>query len=876
MKALMLLLGTLNLALLVMPISLHAEALTLGDVLDRVPELDSNIPTPEETVRLKVGERHWYHHEIIRYLDALAETSPRMVALGAHATSYGGRDLISYAISSPENIEKLEAIKANRQAIIDPKAKISLDDQPAVMHMMYSVHGNEPSGANSMPLVAYYLTAAKDAALEAQLDDVVIIFNPMLNPDGLDRFAHWSNSLRGLNPSPDANDREHREAVPNGRTNYYWFDLNRDWLPHQHPESRGRLALFHEWKPNVQLDFHEQGNNSNFFFMPGKPERTNPLTPAINQELTAKIGEFHAKTFDEDGILYFTEEGYDDFFMGKGSTYPDLFGCVGILFEQPSSRGAQQKGINGLLTFPNSIANQFRASLSSLEATASLKSELLNYQRNFYTENQRKNGSGYFLAAAEGDPTRLREFVRVLRGHDIVVEVLSNDVTAEGQLYKAGQTLAIPLDQAQSTYLLTLWNHQLEFEENVFYDVSTWTMPWAFNMTHTREAVRNAKTESLPDDFLMTSSQLASSPIGYLIDWRDSQVPALLYKLLEADANVRVAQKPFTANTLNQGAVDFSYGTLFVAPNIGEAIPADALTLLQSAALSGTPVYPVASSLTSRGIDLGSRDFHVLSLPKVLMVTGAYTSPYQTGEIWHLLDRRLQMPLTMVDSTRLARVDLGDYTHIILTNPLSALPDKVSEKIDVFVKGGGILWAQGDTTLTWLQSKGLTDMLWRKTDRDTARAQLKEKRGDDNTATDEIEALLPARAPFAQADDTAAFRLVRGAILEGLIDTTHPLGYGYTHESLPVFRRNATFMARSENPYSTPILYSAAPLLSGYMSVENRALAANSAGMIVDAKGDGAIVLTLDSATFRAFWWGTQKLLINTIFFGELLEEPRE
>ena len=124
--------------------------------------------------------------------------------------------------------------------------------------MMYSVHGNEPSGANSTPLVAYYLTAAKDAALEAQLDDVVIIFNPMLNPDGLDRFAHWSNSLRGLNPSPDANDREHREAVPNGRTNYYWFDLNRDWLPHQHPESRGRLALFHEWKPNVQLDFHEQ------------------------------------------------------------------------------------------------------------------------------------------------------------------------------------------------------------------------------------------------------------------------------------------------------------------------------------------------------------------------------------------------------------------------------------------------------------------------------------------------------------------------------------------------------------------------------------------------------------------------------------------
>ena len=135
---------------------------------------------------------------------------------------------------------------------------------------------------------------------------MVIIFNPMLNPDGIDRFANWSNNHRGANPSADPNDREHREHTPNGRTNYYGFDLNRDWLPHQHPESRGRLALFHEWKPNVQLDFHEQGSNSSYFFMPGKPERTNPLTPPINQQLTAKIGEYHAKALDEAGVLYFS------------------------------------------------------------------------------------------------------------------------------------------------------------------------------------------------------------------------------------------------------------------------------------------------------------------------------------------------------------------------------------------------------------------------------------------------------------------------------------------------------------------------------------------------------------------------------------------
>ena len=234
----------------------QAVSLSLNDVFSDVPTLNEALPAPKEITGVDVGERHWYHYEIVNYLDALAEASPRMVALGEHARTYGGRPLVSYAISTPENLARLDEIKAARTAIIDPEAEVNLSEQPAVLHMMYSIHGNEPSGANSTPLVAYYLTAAQDEALLKQLENVVIIFNPMLNPDGLDRFAYWSNAHRGINPSFDANDREHAQSVPNGRTNYYWFDLNRDWLPHQHPESRGRLSLFHEWKPNVQLDFH--------------------------------------------------------------------------------------------------------------------------------------------------------------------------------------------------------------------------------------------------------------------------------------------------------------------------------------------------------------------------------------------------------------------------------------------------------------------------------------------------------------------------------------------------------------------------------------------------------------------------------------------
>ena len=847
-----------------------AQSLTLSDIFDRPPVVNASIPTPEEVTGVRVGERHWYHYEIVNYLDALAEASPRMVALGEHARSYGGRPLVSYALSTPENLARLDEIKRARSAIIDPEADVDLTTQPAVLHMMYSIHGNEPSGANATPLVAYYLNAALDDALLAQLEDVVIIFNPMLNPDGLDRFAYWSNAHRGVNPSFDSNDREHVQSVPNGRTNYYWFDLNRDWLPHQHPESRGRLALFHEWKPNVQLDFHEQGSNSNFFFMPGKPERTNPLTPKINQLLTAKIGEYHAAAFDAEGVRYFTEEGYDDFFMGKGSTYPDLFGTVGILFEQPSSRGAGQSTLNGTLTFPFSISNQFRASLSSVKATADLKDELLDYQRNFYTKQKRSRG--HYLASAEGDSTRLQEFVRILKGHQIEVETLVNDVTAEGQLFKAGQAIAISLDQPQATYLETLWRAQLEFEENVFYDVSTWTLPWAFNLSHTREPVRNAKTKALAPAEAGEASTLARSPIGYLVDWRDANSPALLYDLLEAGANVRVAKAPFTALTTNEGAVNFGYGTLFVAPELQESIPEAALSLLNEAVSRGLRIYPAASSYTPEGIDLGSRDFDVLSLPNVVLVTGPGTSAYGTGEIWHLLDTRVDMPITMVDSHNLKRLELDRYTHVIMTTPLRAPGAAV--QLDAFVKSGGVLWLQGASTVAWAADEGLTEATWRETPAQRQAAEL--KRARNNKASPEIQgALLPERKPFSTASDEYAFTLVRGAILQGDLDTSHPLGYGYTSSELAVFRTTNRFMNPSSNAYSSPVVYTDSPLLSGYMSDENRTLVANSAGLVVDERGQGAVVLSLDSPTFRAFWWGTQRLLVNGIFFGDLLEEPR-
>lgn len=865
------------------PLAFGKDQLRLEDLLNPMPELNASIPSPADKMHLEIGERHWYHHEILQYLDALAETSDRMVPIGEHARSYGGRPLVAFAISSPSNLERLDEIRAARKDIINPAANVNLDEQPVVLHMGYSIHGNEPSGANAVPLVAYYLSAAQDPDLLAQLEKVVILLNPVFNPDGFDRFAHWSNNHRGMVPSKDPNDREHAEAFPNGRTNYYWFDLNRDWLPHQHPESQGRLRLFHDWKPNVQLDFHEQGSDSSFFFMPGKPERTNPLTPAINQTLTNAMAEYHKATFDKDGILYFSQEGYDDFYMGKGSTYPDLFGCVGILFEQPSSRGAHQDTVNGLLTFPFSISNQFRTSLSSLKATAALKSDLLEYQRGFYLDNAKKPKPGYYLATAVGDPTRLREFVRVLQGHQIEVGLLSETIKTENQVYPANTSIAIPVSQTQGAFLQSLWDTQVEFEENIFYDVSTWTLPMAFNLQHTRKPFKKVSSIALPRSFLSPAGQgrLEESEIGYLIDWRDSSAPALLYALLEAEANVRVATQTLTASIAGDQEIQMGYGTLFVSKALNHAIPEKALEALKAAAARGVPVYPVTSSSTRSGIDLGSRDFKVLRLPKVLLATGPGTGPYDVGEIWHLLDRRIQMPITMVDTNRLSSIDYRDYTHVLLTRGLNSLNEGGVNKLKAFVEGGGVLWAQGDDAIKWAVDKELAKVVWRKTEKEKAADAAKKKSEDDKgpdakeSKGSDFKAIKPVeRRPFGEAREDAALRLVRGAIFETSLDISHPIGYGYPSGTLPVFRRSNQFFERSLNAYSTPVIYSKEPLLSGYVNKENLELIANSASLVVAQQKEGAVVLALDNPTFRAFWWGTQRLLVNALFFGDLLEEP--
>jgi len=292
---------------------------TLDYYLPKGIKYDSKIPTPKSVLGTEVGEWHVRHDQLVNYMYAVAEASDR-VTISEYARTYEGRPLLMLTITSPENHNNIEELKREHVQLTDASSSGNLDitNMPAVITLSYSVHGNEPSGSNSSLLTVYHLAAAQGKEIEDVLKNTIILVDPSINPDGLSRFAQWANQHKSLNNLvTDPASREYNEVWPGGRTNHYWFDLNRDWLLVQHPESKGRIAKFHEWKPNILTDHHEMGTNSTFFFQPGIPSRTHPLTPERNQRLTASIAEYHAEELDKIQSLYYSKESFDDFYYEK-------------------------------------------------------------------------------------------------------------------------------------------------------------------------------------------------------------------------------------------------------------------------------------------------------------------------------------------------------------------------------------------------------------------------------------------------------------------------------------------------------------------------------------------------------------------------------
>lgn len=814
-----------------------------------------DIPTPEEIFGHRVGTRHTRPDQIIDFYEALAEASERVV-VEEHARTYEGRPLIHAIVTSPENHQRLSDIRAENLRLSDRPNEVSdeeIQDMPGVIYIGYSIHGDEASGSEAALLTLYHLAAGQDESVSEVLDNLVVILDPMLNPDGRDRFVDWVNGNRGRLPTTDLQDREHNQPWPGGRTNHYLFDLNRDWMPAQHPESQGRIDLFHSWRPQLLIDAHEMGRNATYFFQPGVPDRTHPRTSEVNQQLTRELATYHARAFDEKGALYYSEETYDDFYYGKGSTFPDINGSVGILFEQSSSRSLRTETNTGTLTYAETIHNQFTSSMSTLQGAVEMREKFLRHQRDFYRSTDdwvaEQPIAGYVLAG-DKHATRARALVNLFQRHRIDVYELGRSMEVNGRTVAAGDGYYVPLQQPQARLLTAMMERRTTFPDSIFYDVSAWTMPLAYGV----ETVRLDQADEDLAGAQLTSTELNQGTIrggkadyAYAMEWNSYFAPRALYRALDAGMHPRVATRPFTIEVDGQ-ATSFERGTIVFPVSRRDAdtrvSEADVHALVQEMAENDhVRLHAINSGLSPSGIDLGSPSAVPLEKPTIAVLAGDGTSSYQVGEIWHLLNERFGIPVSLLNLDDAEDADLSRYNTIVMARSYGQSSEFTRELREWIEEGGNLITI--DRASEWAAEGNLVDEVVRETPEDTTQvryADLSRKRG-------------------AQE--------IGGAIFEARVDPTHPVAYGYD-ESVPLFKGNRVFLEPSSVPAATVAQYTEQPLLSGYISDENLETLSGSAAITARKVGGGSIVMFTDNPNFRAFWWGTHGLFLNAVFFGSI------
>ncbi|MEM9679239.1 MAG: M14 family metallopeptidase [Bacteroidota bacterium] len=802
---------------------------------------NTNIPTPKSVIGHEVGEWHITHDKLVQYMYALNDASDR-ISIEDKGKTFEGRPLLLLTITSPVNHNNIDTINQAHIKATETNST-NFEDRPIVVYHGFSVHGNESSASNAAIAVAYYLAAAEGSEINSLLKNTIILLDPCMNPDGLQRFAYWANTNKSQNLNPDPNDREYREIWPGGRTNHYWFDLNRDWLPVQLPESRARIADFHRWLPNISTDHHEMGTNSTFFFQPGIPSRTHPLTPKLNQELTKGIAEYHAKAFDKIGSLYYTEESFDDFYYGKGSTFPDINGGIGILFEQASSRGHIQESDNGILTFPFTIRNQFTATLSTLEAANSMRTDILKYQHDFFKDARNeasKEGDNAIIFGDEKDAAKTYHLAEILSRHRIDYYDLKNDLTLGGKTYKTGHAYVVPKNQKNTRLINAMFEKRTTFQDSLFYDVSAWTFPLSFNLDYAETTTANAAALVM-DLQHQTGNVSSQSNYAYLMEWHEYYTPKILYSVLKKGLRAKVSMKQFKAN-----GKSYDYGTIMIPVQNQVLNSSELYGFLNTLAQDAHVKIDAVSTGLNDGIDLGSNNFRALELPKIALLVGDGVTSYDAGEIWHLLDTRYDIPVTKLDTRNFNRADISRYNTIIMVNSFSPLNENESKKLKAWVQNGGTLIAYRNT-LRWLNSKEFLKI-------------------DFKTSS-----LTAKNISFEQRGSFRGAQVIGGAIFEAKQDRSHPINFGYKNDKLALFRNTTLLEKPDKNSYNNPIHYTKDPLLSGYISDRNKDSLSLTVPLKIGRSGRGNIIAFTDNTNFRAFWYGTNKLLMNAIFFREQL-----
>lgn len=838
---------------------------------------DARLPAPELFLGYPLGARFTPQPRVVDYLRMLAAQAPERALWEPYGETYEGRTLGTLTVTSPENRSRLEAIRTELGRLTDP-GSTSPDDArelaarlPAVVWLSYNVHGNEASPSEAVMAVAYELLA--EPASTRLLDSLIVILDPCINPDGHDRYAHWVNGVVGRVPDPNLDAREHEEPWPGGRYNHYLFDLNRDWAWQSQIESRLRTAAYLRWRPQVHVDFHEMSAHSHYFFFPAAAPMNTNLPPQV-AEWGEVFGRGNAEAFDARGWRYYTGEEFDLYYPGYGDSWPAFQGATGMTYEMAGHGRGGVKALRRdgtILTLRERTRKHFITSMATLRtARAHRHARLLDYYA-FFEDGVRGRLQGpaaYILPPGE-DPGRTAEMVNLLLGYGARVERATEPVRvgelrdAHGYAVKrempAG-SYVIPMRQPLRALVNTLLEPEATLPETLFYDITAWSLPMAYGVESfwTDSPIRSGlepirRAEPPAGGVVGTNARM-----GWLLPWESNGAPRLLSRLLADGVRAGFATRPIEIDGRPHGR-----GTI-VIPRDGNVDSLGAV-LDRLGREFGVPVHSASTAWSGSGIDLGSDRVLPLKAPRVAIVSGDGVDPTSFGAVWFLLDRQYEIPHSVIPVSGLGSANLQAFSVIVFPDDQSdgdgagyaAVIDSATvAKLRRWVQAGGVfVGLQGGAGWATQAQAGLSQVKLKPVDADT----LKDEEA-------KAAAAIARRLTTTEEKEKAErLKSIPGTILKVKLDPSHPLAFGYNGETR-ILKTSRTMFELSDD-VRTVGWYPESARVSGYLADETEVALTHTAFLTEESLGRGHLVLYNADPNFRLFWYGLNRLFLNSLFF---------
>ena len=814
----------------------------------------AQLKSPDEFLGYKIGSRFTPHWKVVNYFNHVSANAPAMMKLQQYGETNEGRPLLLSFISSASNIKNLEQIRMNNIRLAnlakDKMAAIE-ENAPAIVWLSYNVHGNETSSSEAAMLTLYSLVDPSNTITKEWLKNTVVIIDPCLNPDGTDRYVNWFNGIVGKTANSNVMAREHWEPWPDGRTNHYNFDLNRDWAWQTQVESQQRIKIYNEWMPQVHVDYHEMGYNAPYFFAPAAQPFHDVIT-SWQREFQVTLGKNHAKYFDKNGWLFFTKEFYDLYYPSYGDTWPTFNGAIGMTYEQGGSGAAVVNEDGDTLTLDDRVMHHYTTSLSTIEVSSLNADKLISEYRKFFNDAV-STGAGeyksYVIKNIAKDKERINAVLNLLTKNGISYGY-ANGGTGRGYNYNTAkeESFALQYDivvtslQPKSAMVKVLFEPKSKLVDSLTYDITAWSLPYAYGLT------TYAVKEKINADGMARAAFVPNTPAdayGYVIRWQGMQSVKAVSQLLQKGIRLRYAEMPFEVN-----GHQFDRGSVIILKKGNEGI-FFMETLIEAANSNGITLNAISTGFVDKGNDFGSDKVHPMKAPKVVLLTGEGISYNAAGEVWHFFEQQIDYPLTLVNASDISRFGWNGIDVLIMTSgDYSFLNDK----------------AATDAFKNWI-SKGGRVVALEKAVEALAKAELgiKIKKEKENKKDDTVN--YDALKKFEDREREVVTGTTPGSIYKVQLDNTHPLAFGYPDYYYTLKQDDNIYEFIKEGGWNVGIIKKDNQV-AGFVGAKLKIKLKDGLLFGVQSMGRGSITYLTDNVLFRNFWENGKLMFCNAVFFA--------